>query len=147
MWVGNGGAATYRSFPGDKVPDDYLRWVASLPLFHKEPGFFFSHAPVPRENWRSPLRKKQEFDKHDLTWTYDRDEPGIARNFKTDDNEDTVGVCGHVHRLWDREDDGKRVMRPRFYDHYIYGDAGCGCHDEAPLVAIEVHTRKVISSN
>jgi serine/threonine protein phosphatase 1 len=155
LWHRNGGIATLESFGvytdknpsgpygmGDagwfahgKLPEDYVRWMAKLPLKHEEPGFFFSHAPVPRENRRNIMwRGTKDFSKSELTWTYDRDEFGIAR---VHDN-GVIGVCGHIHQL------DRGVIEPRFYDHYIFADAGCGCSDRAPLVAIEVNTREVI---
>jgi hypothetical protein len=140
LWMMNGGEQTLKSFAVDavegmkKMPDDYVKWLASLPLKHEEPGFFFSHAPAPRESYRLVINRDQEFTKEELTWTYHRDEFGIARNH----GNGVIGVCGHVHAL------RKGVKAPRFYDHYIYADAGCGCHPEAPLVAIEVNTQQVI---
>lgn len=35
---------------------------------------------------------------------------------------------------------------PGHSEHYIFGDAGCGCSKDAPLCAINVHTRDVIYS-
>lgn len=138
LWMMNGGGATQRSYAGSKVPDDVLKWVASLPLSHKEPGFFFSHAPVPREEDRHSTLQGEPFSRSELTWTYNSPEGKYARDFKEDDNEYTVGVCGHVHAL------RSGILEPRFYDHYIFADAGCGCSPKAPLVAIEVKSREVI---
>jgi hypothetical protein len=138
LWMYNGGDKTLESFsPHKKMPDDYIKWLASLPLFHEEPGYFFSHAPVPRENRRSMIDFGRPFTKHELTWTYHPNEHGVARNFKTDDNKDVVGVCGHIHRLRDGN------FGPRIYKHYIFGDSGAGCHKDAPLCAIELETRTV----
>ena len=145
IWHINGGVQTLNSFqdpytPGHtpkRMPDDYVRWMASLPLKHEESGFFFSHAPVPRENRRNIMyRGTKDFAKEELIWTYDNDEFGVARVH----GPGIVGVCGHIHRL--REG----CLEPRFYDHYIFADAGCGCSARAPLVAIEVKSRKVISA-
>jgi hypothetical protein len=136
LWEMNGGDSTRKSFsPHTNIPDDYIRWMALLPLSHEEPGFFFSHAPVPREDRRLLINKGQPFTNEELTWTYSIDELGIAR----DHGYGIVGVCGHIHAL------RKGIFEPRFYDHYIFADAGCGCHPRAPLVAIEVRTRKVIT--
>lgn len=143
IWHVNGGLNTLKSFadpytPGHtprRMPDDYIKWMAFLPLQHQEPGFFFSHAPVPRENRRNIMyRGTPDFQPEELMWTYDRDEFGVAR----DHGNGVVGVCGHIHAL------NKGVMAPRFYDHYIFADAGCGCSSKAPLVAIEVKSREVI---
>jgi hypothetical protein len=35
-------------------------------------------------------------------------------------------------------------MEPRLYPHYYYIDTGCGCSLSAPLVAVEVKSKKVI---
>lgn len=140
LWEWNGGLQTIESFQYagyNSCPQHLLKWLAFAPLFHTEPGFFFSHAPVPRENRRNILnRGTTEFTPEELMWTFPQngDEPGLAR----DHGNGIIGVCGHVHKL------RQGVMEPRFYDHYIYGDAGCGCSPKAPLCAINVVTREVI---
>jgi len=132
LWQINGGDATKASYPTAKVFQEHLEWMLRLPLYHKEQGFFFSHAPVPRESFRDPHMKGKEYSEQELTWTYNRDEFGVAKDFK----DGTVGVCGHIHMLH------RGVMAPRFYPHYIYADSGCGCSSNAPLVAVEVTTRE-----
>lgn len=137
MFERNGGLDTLRSYQlagFSGITQDHLVWMSKLPLKHEEPGFFFSHAPVPRESYRNLLNKGQDFTPDELTWTYNRDEWGVAR----DHGNGIIGFCGHVHAL------SKGLLEPRFYDHYIYGDSGCGCSDKAPLCAIEVRTREVI---
>jgi hypothetical protein len=133
LWMINGGDATQNSYPSQKMTDDDIKWMASLPLSHEEPGFFFSHAPVPRQKDRSYINKNLPFTKNELIWTYYSDEKKHAKKFK-----DKIGVCGHVHAL------KKGIKEPRFYAHYIFADAGCGCAKDAPLVAVEVQTRDVI---
>ena len=138
LWLMNGGVETIESFRMqlyNACPDHLLRWLAFAPLFHKEPGFFFSHAPAPRDSYRNIMNKGlPDFTPDELTWTYHPDEFGVAR----DHGNGVIGVCGHIHAL------RKGWMAPRFYDHYIFGDAGCGCSPKAPLCAIEVKTREVI---
>lgn len=141
LWSNNGGSATLNSYgTARRVSSDHLEWMSKLRFKHTEQFFFFSHAPVPRENRRSHLLRGYEppkpFTEEELTWSYDRDEPGFARDFKNS----VVGVCGHIHRL----EDG--IREPRFYPHYIFADSGAGCdqRDLAPLVAIEVKSRKII---
>ncbi len=128
-WYYNGGLVTEQSFPGQKVPDEVIKWAAALPLFHVEPGFFFSHAPIPHS--ATPPYKK-----HELVWSYPGGLSKEAAYAKAHDG--AIGVCGHIHALQ------SGVFKPRFYDHYIYADAGCGCHRKAPLVAIEVKSRDVL---
>lgn len=134
-WEYNGGIKTMESFGNIKVPQHYLEWLAKLPRSHEEDGFFFSHAPAPDENRRSILNRGAPFTDNELIWTYDPVEHRIARNFT-----DKIGVCGHIHAL------RNKVYEPRFYEHYIFADAGCGCSSKAPLVAINVHTKDVLYS-
>lgn len=130
LWMMNGGVTTVNSFGCSASLHETAKWMASLPLSHEEPGFFFSHAPVPHGAIPGV------YSQHQLTWSYPG---GLHResSFAIDHGGGVVGVCGHIHAL--RDD----VMEPRFYKHYIYADAGCGCSRDAPLVAIDVRTRKV----
>ncbi len=138
LWKINGGAATINSFTFkgfDKPPEYLINWLKKLPLQHKEKGFFFSHAPVPAEQYRRVMNLGQEFTREELIWTCPiGDEGEYAR---VHDN-GVIGVCGHIHAL------RHNIFEPRFYDHYIFADAGCGCHRKAPLCAINVNTREVI---
>jgi Calcineurin-like phosphoesterase len=142
LWLceSNGGKTTHASLMSiDEIQRmSLVNWVRSLPKCLEFSGFFFSHAPVPREKRRKVADKRHPFTDDELTWSYSNDEPGWARNFKKDDGKDIIGVCGHIHAL------KKGIREPRFYDHYIYADAGSGCHPKAPLVAIEVKSRKWI---
>lgn len=142
LWMWNGGGSTLRSF-GDlsagtatdknPIPKDYLEWLESLPVQYALPGFFFSHAPVPCERRRLLHLKGEAYTRSELTWTYDHDEAAIARNLKG-----TIGVCGHIHAL------GRGIFAPRYYPHYYFLDAGCGCDRDAPLVATEVTEKRPI---
>jgi hypothetical protein len=140
LWMWNGGGATLRSFGDlssgtqtnlDAVPTEYLDWLDNLPTFIEEEGFFFSHAPVPTERRRK--HKGIPFTREELTWTYDYDEAAIARRMLP-----IVGVCGHIHQL------GQGIFAPRYYEHYLFCDAGSGCHRDAPLVATEIKERRAI---
>jgi hypothetical protein len=133
LWYWNGGLATQDSY-GGMVPDEVVGWMANLPVKHEEPGFFFSHAPVPPELQRRGALRGQPFTLNELTWTHSDPEITCARVFE----DGKIGVCGHIHQL------RKGIKEPRFYDHYIFADAGCGCLESAPLVAIDVNSRKVI---
>lgn len=54
-WIGNGGAATLRSYGYDgsqallplKVPQEHLDWLAALPVTHEDEHRIFVHAGVP----------------------------------------------------------------------------------------------------
>lgn len=136
LWEINGGDITRRSYHGCLTTmNEHLNWIKALPLFHREDGFFFSHAPIPHAI--TELSYEQPYSKRILTWSY----PGgflkesvFAKTFPNG----MIGVCGHVHALQ------ADILAPRFYPHYIYADAGCGCSRQAPLVAIEVRTREVL---
>jgi hypothetical protein len=138
LWEWNGGLQTIDSYQRagfNKPSEDHLRWLAFLPLKHEEPGFFFSHAPAPREAYRNIMnRGLPDFTPDELTWTYHTDERGVARDF----GNGIVGYCGHIHAL------RQGIMAPRFYDHYVYLDSGCGCSPKAPLVAAECGTKNVV---
>jgi hypothetical protein len=138
LFENNGGPQTlesYRLAGYSAMTHEHIKWLSELPLKHEEPGFFFSHAPAPRESYRKiQFRGTPELSPDELIWTYHPDEFGVAR----DHGNGVIGVCGHVHAL------RKGVLAPRFYDHYIYGDSGCGCSPKAPLCAINVVTRDVV---
>jgi len=128
LWAINGAGTTMKSYAGNlKQMEEDARWLASLPLSHEEPGFFFSHAPV-HDAEMLPYRREA------LTWNYWElhEEEKFGKR-----HEGRVGVCGHIHRLQEG------LTSPRFYDHYLYLDCGCGCRPEAPLVAVEVRSRTV----
>lgn len=136
LWFMNGGHETVESYTYLGYSDmthDHVTWLSKLPLKHEEPGFFFSHAPAPRDSYRNIMYRGLDFVPDELIWTYHPDEKGVAK----DHGNGIVGVCGHIHQL------RKGILAPRFYDHYIYADAGCGCSPKAPLCAIEVRTREV----
>lgn len=133
FWCVNGGRETKQSWEPGGIPEEVLDWVAQLPYVFELPGFIFSHSPIPRDTWREREVQGIPLKKDDYLWTRARDEFGVARNHGSG----CVGVCGHNHAL------RKGVLEPRFYPHYIYADAGCGCDPRAPLVAIEVQSRKV----
>jgi hypothetical protein len=148
LYPGNGGAMTlasfnveaaHRSIPKENpIPDEYLDWIEALPTKHEEPGFFFSHAPVPKEKDRPPSLQGKPFTEWELTWTYFEDERGKPRWHTDPDGNPIVGVCGHIHRL------ARGVFAPRYYPNYLFLDAGSGCHSKAPLVCTEVKTRTAI---
>lgn len=133
----NGGEATrdsYHRMGYMDMPEEHIRFLAALPDHIIEDGFFFSHAPAPRESFRNIVNKEQPFTRQELTWSYHPDNKGLAR----DHGDGVIGVCGHIHALRDG------IMEPRFYDHYYFLDSGCGCSPKAPLVAVDVKTKQTI---
>lgn len=153
LWEINGGDTTIESYklksdnPEDNITPsmifmnyDHLEWIAKLPLQLEFDGFFFSHAAVPKEEYRASRDVGQSFSRSELTWTRTRSEEEEDELSRVFDN-GVIGVCGHNHALSYKPGP---IMEPRFYDHYIFADAGCGCYKKAPLVAIECKSRKVI---
>ena len=122
LWIANGG--------GYSVSHELVKWAAALPLFHETDEFFFSHAPI-----SAAARLNPELSKNDYIWTYERPEGHVERRLPG-----KVGVCGHIHGLPESN------AVPRFYDHYIYCDVGCGCSSKSPLVAVNVRDRTYITS-
>ncbi len=132
---GNGGLQTLKSFgvpltnfrsAKDIIPEKIIKWIENLPSCYVTNDFFFSHAPI--EKWDEP-----PFTQHQLTWNYFQNEK--ANSYI---HPGKVGVCGHIHRLQYGD------YTPRYYEHYLFLDAGCGCHERAPLVVTEVTQRKPI---
>lgn len=137
MFERNGGIQTLESYQlagFSAMTHDHLEWLSKLPFKHEEPGFFFSHAPSPREAYRSLMNRGLEVTSDELLWSYHPDEKGLAR----DHGNGIIGVSGHIHQL------SKGIMAPRFYDHHYYIDAGAGCSPKAPLCAVEVNTKETI---
>lgn len=59
VWHGNGGRATLRSYRvarPEEIPQDDVRWMAGLPLFHDDGLRFFCHAGIDRSRPLSAQR-------------------------------------------------------------------------------------------
>ncbi len=140
LFENNGGEQTlesYRYAGYSSMIHDHIKWMSELPFKHEEPGFFFSHAPVPIEGIRNIMNRGLAITDDELCWGVWNPLSSEDVNARVHPN-GVVGVCGHLHAL------RRGIFAPRFYDHYIFGDAGCGCNAKAPLVAIEVKTRDTI---
>jgi len=133
LWMSNGGSMTEMSFKNQYVPRGTVKWMAALPLQYEEDGFFFSHAPVPTEDLRSLRDRGKPYTKEELIWHCSG--PMFCRTWK-----DKIGVCGHIHALIEG------LVEPRFYSNYLFCDAGCGCADYAPLVAVDVKKQTYIEA-
>jgi len=140
-WRVNGGDQTVQSFGGSDchtnhgISKEIINWIRSLPVFHEEPGFFFAHAPLPRENRRHIQNRGKTFTKEEYIWSRPEngDESGYARVL-----EGKIGVCGHY-----KKGDSSGAL-PRLYDHYWYIDTGCGCNIKRGLAAVECGSKRVI---
>lgn len=144
LWLANGGGNTLRSFTGTDglhcsgIDREYLEWIEGLPVSFQDEGFFYSHAPIPKEKDRKKALQGKPLTMEELTWTFFYDERGKSRHHKDAAGNPLVGVCGHIHAL------SRAVYAPRLYLHYLFLDAGCGCSSKAPLIACNVATREVV---
>jgi serine/threonine protein phosphatase 1 len=124
LWMMNGGGATLRSYEGkEALMAAHGQWLKTLPLWYEDEDYFYSHAPLPDfvgswENWEDAKR-----DESILTWSY------FLPEFNAFAIPNKKGVCGHVHALH------QDIWQPRIYGHYLFLDAGCGCHTKANLYA------------
>ncbi len=145
-WDWNGGIETRKSYPTGNMSEEHYRWLASLPYSLELQGFFFSHAPVPREKQRAssgytPGRSLNgaPYSKDDLTWTYfgtECERPGAMMDVHEGPlsmggigTEHLIGLCGHIHR-------GPKVPEVRIYPNYRMLDCGSGCF---PSGALAIH--------
>jgi hypothetical protein len=144
----NGGKQTLLSFhPGsvaealESIPSGLIAWIESRPVFHREYGFFFSHAPVLRDEFRPVRVQGKPLAEADYTWSRARDPENLTSRTHDPESDGTpvVGVCGHQTRY------SEGIQEPRVFDNYIFLDSGCGCWLTAPLTAMEVRSRKVIA--
>lgn len=135
LWVINGGLRTAQSWPNRYVPSNVVEWLADLPLSYETEEFFFSHAPAPKQIFRHGKDVGEPYDEQELTWTYFE---GLPEDKWCERPKGKIGVCGHIHALH------RGFYEPRFYYHYYFLDAGCGCSDKAPLVAVNVETKEVL---
>lgn len=125
---------TYHSMP-EQLPQSVIDWTRSLPLFHKEHGFFFSHACILR-------RSDEPYGRDDYLWSRPRicaggKEGDSCKNFGTEeDGTKIVGVCGHT-----------KAKEPRFYDNYWFLDSGCGALPDGKLTAIECRSQMVVQAD
>jgi hypothetical protein len=137
LFENNGGPETLESYQRagfSAMTQEHLHFLAHLPFKHEEPGFFFSHAPLPKDSYRNIILRGQPYTSDEHIWTYNSDHWGVALDRKNG----IIGVSGHIHQL------RQGVMSPRFFDHHYYLDCGAGCSPKAPLVAVEVKSKKVL---
>ena len=137
-WSYNGMYQTLASYENNQMTDEHIKFIASRPYSLEVQGFFFAHAPVPREKARA---KGTEYTVNELTWTYFGIE-GERKGGLMDKHagplsecgvgkEHLVGICGHIHRL------GSGITTVRIFPNYRMLDAGCGCAPHAPLAVHE----------
>ncbi len=148
IWLYNGGNKTIESygkemkaygqkaFFGAARKSLHYNWIKNLPLYYETDKVWFSHAPMPRERYRSirhyPLMEGVTVDyRHDkemLTWSY-HENAGVTEDVYAHPHGKTA-VCGHIHAVRDG------IFTPRIYENIIYADTGSGCYYKAPLTAV-----------
>jgi serine/threonine protein phosphatase 1 len=144
LWHMNGGVQTEQSYNEKEMAQDHIDLIKSFPYSLEIQGFFFSHAPVPREkDWS--FQKDRKYSVDDLTWNYfGKEEEGrdgdifnhegpLSLNGKGDIN--LIGICGHIHR-------GPAGCSVRIFKKYRMLDCGCGCFDFSPLAIHECISSK-----
>jgi len=151
-WYWNGGADTERSYPNGYMSEEHVRWLAGLPYSVEAQGFYFSHAPVPREKSRKGVTsdygyvgknygsKGNEYTVWERTWYYfgiEGEKPGALMDVHEGPLSDNglgtdhlIGICGHIHR-------GASATEVRIFPRYRMIDCGSGCFGTSPLAVHE----------
>lgn len=147
IWMYNGGINTLASYGGNIMHQDHVSFLAHLPNYLEFQGFFFSHAPVPRETARTGRKgwdadsgdKGDPYTNWELTWYYFGPEGeksgGLMEQHEgpLSQHETGVhltGVCGHIHR-------GPAARDVRIFPKYRMLDVGAGCFTSGSLAAHE----------
>lgn len=138
LYPNNGGLATIKSYTetmrmyGRGNFEDAIRrsghydWIKNLPYFYETEDLWFSHAPVPKRQWRR--FDDPRVDVEALTWTFHGNVGGQTEESFAQDH-GKLAVCGHIHALMEGN------LKPRVYRHIVYLDTGAGCWVGAPLSA------------
>lgn len=134
-WMWNGGVATQKSYPDGRMSEEHAKFLASLPYSYEAQGFYFSHAPVPRDK-----EPGQEYTAWERSWSYvdvvDERPSGLMAQHEGPRSENGLGeehltgLCGHVHR-------GPFKKEIRVFPKYRMLDCGAGCFPHSPLAIHE----------
>lgn len=154
LWMINGGSNTLISYSDNKVLGqnsvmdyEHVKFLGSLPTSFEQQGFFFSHAPVPREKERNGPRGYGDnfmypgdpYNLWELTWNYfpeeeeDLEYGGMVQHkgpVSQHTGTNLIGVCGHIHRA-------PLVKTIREFPKYRLLDCGAGCYRGGPLAIHE----------
>jgi len=153
IWLYNGGGRTVRSYEKEMKmyghrqffhamqKSGHWKWFNERPLYHETDTVWFSHAPVPKMQYRNawvhqPEHKDFRLEKYMLVWAFHGETNASEGDFAHAHGK--VAVCGHVHAV--REG----IFVPRVYDNIIYADTGCGCWSLAPLSAVVISDGKYL---
>lgn len=149
LWYMNGGRQTERSYPNCRMSEEHVKFIATLPTSFEVQGFYFSHAPVPRETHRIGSEKLwreytgvpgEQYTIWEKTWyyfpEYEEASGQMMDKHEGPRSEDgtgemhLIGVCGHIHR-------GKGAHNVRLFPNYRMLDCGAGCFYDSPLAIHE----------
>jgi hypothetical protein len=144
IWMYNGGHNTVGSYPNGSMTKSHIKFIGSLPRKIELQGFFFSHAPVPREVHRR--EDAGPYTLNELTWTYfgpECEKPGGMMEVhkgplsESRPGEYLIGVCGHIHR-------GPNVKEVRIFPKYRMLDCGAGCFPTGRLAIHECVSNRTL---
>lgn len=157
-WYYNGGWNTEQSYPNCKMSEEHVKYLGGLPYSYEAQGFYFSHAPVPRDKartgrgWGADEAKGlrgEEYSVWERTWYYigpESERPGGMmevhegpRSQNGVGKEHLTGVCGHIHR-------GLSVTKARIFPRYRMLDSGAGCYPKSPLAIHECLSNRTLYS-
>lgn len=157
LWMWNGGMRTEWSYPTNQMTQEHVKFLGLLPTSFEAQGFFFSHAPVPRDKFRVGLGPKfdgsnlgeagEEYTDWELTWHYfgpECEKKGAMMDVHEGPRSSNgmgmghlIGICGHIHR-------GPSVDKVRIFPKYRMLDCGAGCFDDHPLAVHECVTGRTM---
>ena len=165
----NGGQATEKSY--SKITGIYGKnglgnslmraghwdWLRNLPTYYETDQYFFSHAPIPKEQYRDiPVGSDFRLDEHTLTWSYNDlperkwIDPNLIPIAEDGNYQGNHKICcyGHIHGMsWDAKNLKYRIPGVRKYGNAILLDTGAGCSKEGYLTCIRLPDLLVMNSN
>jgi Calcineurin-like phosphoesterase len=131
-------------------------WIKSCPLYYETNDYFFSHAPIPLEQYRQiPAGYDFRLDEHTLTWSFgngrreelwiDPNPVPVALEGNFYPGSGKIACYGHIHGMYKLK--GHLVVPGvRMYGNAILLDTGCGCHEDAYLTCVRLPDMKVMNS-
>ena len=150
-----------RFFPSAMRASGHLDWLKTLPKYYETSEYFFSHAPIPKEEFRTiPIGLDFRQDEQTLTWSYidERTERWVDPNLvPIEEDGNFYGkyktcVYGHIHGIRYAPDPQVPAVRtvvvpgPRVHGHAILMDTGAGCHPDGYVSCLRMEDRVVFTS-
>lgn len=138
------------------VKSGHYDWTLAQPYYYETEDYFFSHAPIPKYNYRRGVIAQLNFrqDIHTLTWSYE----SLPNDVWIDPDpttENKLCVCGHIHGMYEVKNMDKdgRVTREivvpgvRQVGRSVLIDTGAGCHENGYLTCLELPSMITYDSN